>query len=63
MSAAQNPTDNFSNRAYFNAVRIMRDTAKDEYDRLWWKIELETPCTLTSNALHKRVMRRLQKAK
>lgn len=49
---------------YLKAVAIMRDSAQDEYDRIWWKIEFDTVSEgvgLTATNLHKRVMRALQK--
>ena len=53
-----------STQAYLAAVRVMRDNARDEYDRIWWKIEFETVSAgigLTATNLHKRVMRALSK--
>ena len=53
-----------STQAYLAAVRVMRDNARDEYDRIWWKIEFETVSAgigLTATNMHKRVMRALSK--
>lgn len=53
-----------STQDYLAAVRVMRDRAQDEYDRIWWKIEFETVSAgtgLTATNLHKRVMRALGK--
>jgi hypothetical protein len=53
-----------STQDYLRAVRIMRDQARDDYDRLWWNIEFDTVSAgvgLTAKNLHKRVMRALAK--
>ena len=50
-----------STERYLRAVRSMRDRAADEYDRIYWSIELETRCSLTSSELHRRTMRCLRK--
>jgi hypothetical protein len=46
---------------YMAAARARRDSTKDEYDRLWWALEVETRCTLDSHEMHRRVMLALRK--
>lgn len=60
MSDTQPTANDGGLSAYLVAAQSIRDRATDEYDRLWWAIEVETRCTLTSSAIHKRVMRALQ---
>ena len=46
---------------YLASAEALSRSATDPYDALWWKIEVDAKCTLSSSEIHRRVMRALRK--
>jgi hypothetical protein len=48
---------NLGTEGYLRAVQYLREQATDDYDRAYWRIEIETNASLDSRELHRRAMR------